>query len=130
MEIDLNRYTLPQLRELGERIDKAIRQSVARDTVLERLGALARAHGFSLAELADDARAMKAGERRARRPQAAPRKPLPAKYRHPNNRELGWSGRGRQPHWVAAWLANGGSMDALATAAEKLAPRMPPALQR
>lgn len=131
MEINLKRYTLPQLRELGRRIDAAIgkQESATRTGVLRRLAALARSHGTSLAELAEDAVAMKAGERAARRSAvAAVRQPLPAKYRHPSNRELGWSGRGRQPHWVTAWLANGGSLDALATAAEKLAPRRPPAM--
>lgn len=132
MEIHLKRYTLPQLRELAGRIEKAIQQSTARNRVLARLTALAREHGLSLAELAEDAAAMRSGVRsaRGRRGAVTARAPLPAKYRHPNNRELGWSGRGRQPHWVTAWLANGGSMDALATAAEKLAPRTPPALQR
>ncbi|WP_240794473.1 H-NS family nucleoid-associated regulatory protein [Azoarcus sp. DD4] len=131
IEIDLKRYTLPQLRELGSRIGKAIdrQESAARAAVIRRIAALARSHGVSLDELAADAVAMKAGEPAARRaPAAMPREPLPAKYRHPNNRELGWSGRGRQPHWVTAWLANGGSLDALAIAAEKLAPRRPPVM--
>lgn len=29
-------------------------------------------------------------------------------YRHPENHELTWSGRGRQPKWVEAWLAQEG----------------------
>lgn len=130
-EIDLKHYTLSQLRDLGRRIGRAIdkQEATARTGVLRRLTALARSHGLSLAELTDDAIAMKAGEPAARRaPAPPPRAPVPVKYRHPNNRELGWSGRGRQPHWVAAWLANGGSLDALAIAAEKLAPRPMPAM--
>lgn len=35
------------------------------------------------------------------------------KYRHPANRDLEWSGKGRQPKWVEAYLANGGSIVSL-----------------
>jgi DNA-binding protein H-NS len=35
------------------------------------------------------------------------------KYRHPENVELEWTGRGRKPKWVEAWVANGGSIDNL-----------------
>lgn len=35
------------------------------------------------------------------------------KYRHPANHELEWSGKGRQPKWVEAYLANGGSLVSL-----------------
>jgi DNA-binding protein H-NS len=33
------------------------------------------------------------------------------KYRNPNIPTETWSGRGRQPHWVIAVLANGKSLD-------------------
>ena len=29
------------------------------------------------------------------------------KYRHPENQNLVWSGRGRQPRWMAAWISEG-----------------------
>jgi DNA-binding protein H-NS len=35
------------------------------------------------------------------------------KYRHPQNTELAWTGRGRKPKWVEAWVANGGNIDNL-----------------
>lgn len=37
----------------------------------------------------------------------------PIAYRHPENAELEWTGRGRQPKWVAHWIDNGGSLDDL-----------------
>jgi hypothetical protein len=40
------------------------------------------------------------------------------KYRHPQNPDLVWSGRGRQPKWIEHWLSEGGSLDALAVRAE------------
>lgn len=37
-----------------------------------------------------------------------------AKYRHPKNPSLTWTGRGRSPVWVAEWkTAHGGSLDGI-----------------
>lgn len=33
----------------------------------------------------------------------------PIAYRHPENNQLGWTGRGRQPKWVEHWLAQDGN---------------------
>ena len=34
------------------------------------------------------------------------------KYRHPENQNLVWSGRGRQPRWMSAWISEGPSRKA------------------
>lgn len=34
------------------------------------------------------------------------------KYRHPDNADLTWTGRGNQPRWVREWTAKHGNMDA------------------
>jgi hypothetical protein len=49
-----------------------------------------------------------------------------AKYRHPTHRDLSWDGQGPTPEWVGVWLSSGRSLDALAVAAEKRAPRVLP----
>ena len=36
------------------------------------------------------------------------------KFRHPDNTSLTWSGRGKRPTWIKAYLEKGGSMDNLA----------------
>lgn len=41
------------------------------------------------------------------------------KYRHPANPDLEWSGKGRQPKWVEAYVANGGSMVSLDVAVQE-----------
>ncbi|WP_348982398.1 H-NS histone family protein [Azoarcus sp. TTM-91] len=119
--MDLSTYTLPQLKQLQGRIDKAIarQQADLKGTLRKRLDKIAREHGLSLEELVAGT-----GDIVDARPPVQ-RAPVAAKYRHPSNRDLAWSGRGRTPHWVTAYLANGGTMDALAIAAEKLAPRLP-----
>ncbi|WP_306602518.1 H-NS family nucleoid-associated regulatory protein [Azonexus sp.] len=40
------------------------------------------------------------------------------KYCHPNMSDLQWSGKGRQPKWVEAYLANGGSLVSLEVAVQ------------
>ena len=42
------------------------------------------------------------------------RAPVPAKYRHPENPSLTWSGRGRKPLWFVAALDSGKTPEDLA----------------
>ncbi len=128
--MDLSPYTLPQLKQLHSRIEKEIakRRSATGTTLLKRLTKMAREHGLSLEEVMADP-ASPAAQRAAKTikaPSAPAKRTVPVKYRHPSNRDLSWTGRGRKPHWVSAWQANGGSMNALAIAAEKLGPKQPP----
>ena len=64
---------------------------------------LAKAKGYSLDELL--------GGREVKVKVAGTK--VKAKYRHPANPELQWTGRGRQPKWVAEWLAGGNALEAL-----------------
>jgi len=125
--MNLSDYTLPQLHRLNTRIAKELdrRQSASRLDLLERMRRLAAEAGLSLDDLRLDAAAMATGKVRAPRASGSARRPLPVKYRNPNRLSVGWSGRGRRPAWIAAWLANGGTLDALANAAEKFNARSP-----
>ncbi len=63
--------------------------------------ALAQDLGYSLAELVGiDTKSSRA--------------PLAAKYRHPENPALTWSGRGRKPQWFVEALAAGKTASGLA----------------
>jgi DNA-binding protein H-NS len=122
MKIDLGNYTLPQLKQLDARIEKEIarRQSDAKASVLKKLTRMAGEYGWTLEEVLGDAAAlppMKADPGHS----AEKKAPVPMKYRHPSKQDLAWSGRGRKPQWVDAWLSHGGALDALAIAAEKFA---------
>ncbi len=65
------------------------------------MSAIAKKHGLSLNDV------MPAGKG-AKRRAAAP------KYRHPENPEGTWSGRGRRPSWVNEALEKGRSLEDLA----------------
>lgn len=99
-EINLDALSLSELKQLEKSVAKAItsfedrRKAEARARVDE----LARELGYSFEELADAATARK-------------RSPSVAKYRHPENPELTWSGRGRKPGWIGDALASGKSLE-------------------
>jgi DNA-binding protein H-NS len=91
-DINLNAMSPPELKRLQKAIAKAIGSYSERRkrhalTVLE---ARAQEFGFSLADLM--------GGKKARNS----RRPAGPKFRHPENPDITWSGRGRQPGWFRA----------------------------
>ena len=106
--MDISNLSLAQLKELERLIPKEIRRREVEEKarVRKELEAFVQARGFSLDELVGSPAAEKPRVSRAGG-KVAP------KYRHPQQRDLEWTGRGRQPKWVEAWLAQGGSLDQL-----------------
>ena len=94
--IDLNALSLKELKQLQRDVEKAIsgfedrQKSEARAKLEEQ----ARSMGFSLSELVG----IEVKKTRA---------PVQAKYQHPENPTLTWSGRGRKPQWFSAAIAAG-----------------------
>ena len=92
-----------ELKKMQKDVVKAISTSEDRQKAEARtkVEALARDLGYSLAELVGT-------ETRSFRASAA------AKYRHPENPALTWSGRGRKPHWFVEALEAGKTASDLA----------------
>ena len=90
-DINLDAMTLKELQSLQKAVTKAIEsyEDRVRSEARNKLEALAREFGYSLADFA-------AGE--SARPR---RRPAEAKFRHPENPEITWTGRGRKPRWYA-----------------------------
>lgn len=103
--MDLTALSLAELRDLQQQIPAELkrREAAEKANVLNELRAFAKARGFAIEELlAKEAKVkVSAGGK------------VKVKYRHPQNAELEWTGRGRKPKWVEAWLAEGGNIDAL-----------------
>jgi len=82
--------------------------------VRKKLTALAKAEGYNIAELFGGAKAAapakkagkKAGKKAAKKAGKTGRKVAP-KYRNPANPKETWSGRGRQPLWMADQVKKG-----------------------
>ena len=103
--MDLTALSVAELNKLLADIPKEIarREKGEKARIRKELEALAAKSGYSLEELLAD------GGEKAKRVG----KPVAAKYRHPDDESLTWSGRGRQPKWVAEFLANGGQIETL-----------------
>ena len=96
-DIDLSTLSLQELKALLRDVTKAVDSYEDRKKAEARaiLEAQAKELGFSLAEIAES---------------APKRMPAVAKYRHPENPELTWSGRGRKPKWIAEYTESGKSL--------------------
>lgn len=96
MDIDLNKLSLRDLKDLQNRVSRAIStfEDRKKKEVLAELEEKAREMGYSLAELTG----VSSGRKRA---------PAAAKYANPDDPSQTWTGRGRQPRWFAAALAAG-----------------------
>lgn len=91
-----------QVAELIDAAEQELQTRKEKQLELARLKVkeIARDLGVSVEELAG----VKSGDRPKRRPAAI-------KYRHPNNPELVWSGRGRMANWLKEELASGNTLD-------------------
>lgn len=103
--MDLSALTIAQLRDLQLQIPTEIkRREVQEKTdILNEVRAFAKARGYAIEDLLGKEAKIKA---------VAGIK-VKVKYRHPENAELEWTGRGRTPKWVSAWTADGRSLDSL-----------------
>jgi len=95
-DYDLEALSLSELKKMQKDVAKAISTFEDRQKAEARakVEALARDLGYSLAELVGT----------ETKPSRAP---ATAKYRHPENPSLTWSGRGRKPQWFIEALAAG-----------------------
>ena len=98
----LEALSLTKLKKLQKDIAKAISTFEDRQKAEARaeVAAMAKEMGFSLTELVGTNA-------------KTTRVPAPAKFRHPENPALTWSGRGRKPHWFVDALAAGKTEDEL-----------------
>lgn len=103
--MDISKLSLAELRELQQLIPQEMKRREVEEKAkaLNEVKALAKARGFSLEELIGK-------EGKAPKGKGS----VKVKYRHPENSELQWTGRGRQPKWVESWLKSGGSLENLA----------------
>jgi DNA-binding protein H-NS len=94
---DLEKLSVEELKKLQKDAAKAVAsfEDRKRSGVIAELEAVAQKHGYKLADLAGGKKAKVAS---------------PAKYKHPEDSSLTWSGRGRQPNWIKDGLSAGKSL--------------------
>jgi DNA-binding protein H-NS len=104
MKINLHDLSIAELNELRHDIAVEIesRAKGERQKLVQEFRDKAKALGTSLEELL-------AGPKGRGRPAGK----VAAKYAHPGDAKLTWTGRGKRPHWVTDWLNSGRSLDEL-----------------
>ena len=100
MNIDLDSLSLKDLRELRNKLDRAIStyEDRRKREALVAVENAAREFGFNLAELTAAKQA---------RSKVAP------KYANPQDPDATWTGRGRKPRWVQEALDAGKTLESL-----------------
>lgn len=103
-KINLEKMTLPELKDLRKKLDKAIAgyEERRRREAVAAAEAAAREMGFSLSELIGNVK-------KSRKPATKP------KFRNPDDPQQTWSGRGRQPTWFKEALESGKQEEDLLT---------------
>lgn len=89
-DTQLAKMSLKELVSLQARVSKAIAAKQEREKIAlkEKIAKMAEDSGFEIGELF--------GGKQTRK-----RAPVAIKYRHPRDKSLTWTGRGRMPRWLA-----------------------------
>jgi DNA-binding protein H-NS len=104
--VDLSKLSIEDLETLVRDAQAEIvaRKEAERERVLQQMRELAASLGMTLEDVL----------RMEKRSGGGGGGAVQAKYRHPDNPDLTWSGRGKRPAWVTEALASGKTMDDLA----------------
>ena len=103
-QIDLSGYNLGELKGLQHEIEKEIKAREQQDVrkAREKILAIAQDAGISVADLLAKTTS-KAKNNNAQK--------VTPKYQNPADGSKTWTGRGRQPKWIADGVANGKTLD-------------------
>lgn len=113
MAIDLNELTQKELDNLitqAKRRKATLKKRKPIATVRSKITAQAEAEGYTIEELFGGTATKKTATRKVAKKAAKKGRKLgkvPPKYRNPANKEETWTGRGKQPRWLAAQIAKG-----------------------
>lgn len=108
--IRLSALNIKELESLKKKIEKEIkkRRSKTQEEGLKKIKLIAAEYGLSASEL-KNLSVVKA--RKVKPKTGKKRGPVAPKYRDPSNSSNTWTGRGRKPKWVEAFLSAGGRLD-------------------
>jgi DNA-binding protein H-NS len=108
--MDISKLTTKELEALLKRLPKEIskRKQHEKSKLVDHITQIASERGYSLKDLIGKA-PPSVKSKKARR-----RKSVAVKYRHPEQANLTWTGRGRRPLWVTKCLDEGKTLEMLA----------------
>lgn len=102
--IDLASYNLSELKGLQHDIEKEIksRQQGELENARQQVLAIAKGAGISIDEL------LTTGTKKSNKGKG---QKVQAQYQNPADNDQTWTGRGRQPKWIAEGIAGGKTLD-------------------
>ena len=106
----LTRLSLSQLETLQKKVNREIekRRSKAQEEGLKKIKLIAAEYGLTANEL----KGISSSTRSLTTKKVVKKRgPVAPKYRDPSNAENTWTGRGRTPRWVEAFLNDGGRLE-------------------
>lgn len=109
--VNVSKMSKSELLSLRARIDRALSKIDERNLQRARQEArqLAKSYGVSVGDLLSAAPAPKEKKTSG----SKPRGKVAPKYRNPKNSGETWTGRGRQPRWVAEAIEGGATLASL-----------------
>lgn len=109
MAIDLKSMTRKELEKHKTSVERELARTIERDKKAAVAAAqkAAREHGFDLTDVVDGKKPVKKTKMK-KKSQPVAGSP---KYRHPENPDVTWTGKGRQPKWIKEAEAAGRSRD-------------------
>ncbi|MEM9602125.1 MAG: H-NS histone family protein [Pseudomonadota bacterium] len=101
------------LKDIDAQLTKRAKDDKKRAKAVAKLQAMAKAQGIDFSDVVGGAAKPKRGRKAATKKTATRAKVAP-KYRNPKNADETWTGRGRKPKWVEAYLKAGGKIEKIA----------------
>ncbi len=105
--MDLSNMNMMELQALNKQVKTELerREQQSMHAARQQILDIAKQFGLPLEQLLAGAASKPA--------RAKPYRPVPVRYRHPEQSNLQWTGRGRAPGWVLAWEQQHSSRDGL-----------------
>jgi DNA-binding protein H-NS len=97
----LGQAGVPELLDAKATVDELLKARIAKEneSMKAALEAIAKATGVSVEQVLESLTPEKQKRTRVKRDEEEKR-PVKIKYRHPENPELTWTGRGKEPKWL------------------------------
>lgn len=104
MKPDISHLSVDELKKLTDEAEVLIasKKEQALNDAYDSILKIAEDAGLSLEELV---------ERGNKTSKSVARKPVATRYRNPDNADETWTGRGKQPRWLAAKIAAGAKIE-------------------
>ncbi len=107
MSTDLSKLSSSELQQLIEAANDMVktRQQEELRAAYAEFEKIAGQYGVSVDQV------LEAGRHTSRKGKKSPRKAIEPRYRNPDNGSETWTGRGKQPRWLAAMIQSGRKLE-------------------